>query len=850
MKHFTIKPILLFLFVSLMVSRVFSQSSEVSIDEEGIMRWPDGKEVHGFGVNYTVPFAHAYRTALKLGVDPREAMEKDVYHFARLGFDAYRVHLWDTEISDEEGNLLENEHLELFDYLIHLMKEREMKFLLTPIAFWGNGWPEPDEKTPGFSHKYGKEACLTNPEAIEAQANYLHQFLNHVNFYTGLAYKDDPDVVAFEISNEPHHAESSDKVTAYIRKMVDSMKRTGCQKPIFYNVSHSIHLVDAYYAAGIDGGTFQWYPTGLLSGEEIGGNLLPNVERYAIPFSDHEGFRQAAKVVYEFDAADVGRSYIYPAMARSFRTAGIQWATHFAYDPTYMAYANTEYDTHYMNLVYAPQKALSLKIAGEVFHQVPVYKDYGNYPDNRQFDDFKVSYKDDLAELVGAEKFFYTNNTRSVPPDLGQLKQLAGFGNSPVVQYDGRGAYFLDQLDEGVWRLEVMPDAYWIDNLFGSNSLNKKIADIQWNQRKMSINLPDLGTEFNVKGLNEGNRAQLESREGEFPINPGTYLLCKKGVQGNRTPESPYKNIKIGEYHAPASTVKGTNLLHEPIEEWTEGEDFQVTATVVSEERVTGVTLFTYNEYKPVQFSMEDSGKDQYSIEVPGELLKRGFFRYYVVVRTNEKELTFPSGRKTNPKDWDFYADNPFEVRVLTDSNAVYLFDARRDFELLNMSWSSGVKLVPVGDPSKAILDIDMEKLPKDDGNDRPDYALRLNFGDKVIGRKQSMAKASKLVVTGHSKEDNPREIEISLIAADGAAFGGKVTLGTKRGKYEIELDSLKPTRLITLPRPYPDFLPYYFEPGTISRQFDPAKVETLQVGIGPGKGPGVKLVISSIHLE
>jgi hypothetical protein len=75
----------------------------------------------------------------------------------------YRIHVWDTEISDAEGNLLENEHLELFDYLLKQLKDRDINFMITPIAYWGNGWPEPDENTPGFSHKYGKENSLTNP---------------------------------------------------------------------------------------------------------------------------------------------------------------------------------------------------------------------------------------------------------------------------------------------------------------------------------------------------------------------------------------------------------------------------------------------------------------------------------------------------------------------------------------------------------------------------------------------------------------------------------------------------------------------------------------------------------------
>src|SRR5690554_152829 len=851
MRHVKVITIVLFQCLFFISGGAFSQNKTVYVDQEGIMRWPDGKEVYGFGVNYTVPFAHAFRTAQKLGVDPREAMENDVYHFARLGFDAYRVHVWDTEISDEKGNLLENEHLDHFDYLIQSMKDRNMKFLLAPIVFWGNGWPEPNEDTPGFSHKYGKEACLTDPDAIEAQANYLAQFLNHVNPYTGLAYKDDPDVIAFEVSNEPHHGESAEKVTAYISKMVESMKSTGSEKPIFYNVSHSIHLVDAYYDADIDGGTFQWYPTGLGAGEEIGGNLLPNVDRYAIPFQDNEGFRKGAKIVYEFDAADVGRSYIYPAMARSFRTAGIQWATHFSYDPTYMAYANTEYDTHYMNLVFAPQKALSLKIASEVFHKMPLYQDYGNYPDNLQFDDFRISYPDDLVEYVSADKFFYTNDTESVPKDLVRLKELAGFGSSPVVSYNGSGAYFLDQLEAGVWRLEVMPDAFWIDNLFGDNSLDKKVADVQWNQRTMSINLPDLGTSFTVQGLNEGNESSLKTSDGKFIIGPGSYLLYQEGKKGDWTANSSYKNIRLGEYSAPESTVKRTTLLHQPSAEWTEGKAMKISAMVISEHEVEEVNLYAFMGNRPQKLPLVDQGRSQYEVELPGELLKNGFLKYHLVVTSSQHELTFPSQIESNPRAWDFYADQSFEVRILPESAAVYLFDAKRDFELLNMPWSQGVSLLPSADPEKSFLNIDLKELPTDVDHNQPHYAIRLYFGDKISGRKNSLTTATKLVVTGQSQEASPREIEVSLLTEDGVSHGGTVVLGTEPGEYILDLKSLKPTELVTLPRPYPGFLSYYFEHGeTISSQFNISEIEVIQVSIAPGDTSGAKFSIESIRVE
>jgi len=377
-----IKSILL-AFLLLLITISFGQNKSkgnLFVDKSGVMRWENtNAEVKGFGVNYTVPFAHAYRSAKRLGIDPKKAIDNDIYHFSRLGFDLYRVHVWDTEISDTLGNLIENEHLDTFDYLLWKLKKANINYVITPIAFWGNGWPEPDTKSPGFSNKYGKAACLTNPEAIKAQQNYLGQFLNHINPYTKTAYKDEPNLIAFEISNEPHHRGEGKQVTEFIKGMVDAMRKTGTEKPIFYNMSHAVHFMEDYFKGNVQGGTFQWYPTGLGYGKELSGNLLPNVNYYEMPFDSVFKKYHGAKLVYEFDAADVGKSYIYPAMARSFREAGIQIGTQFAYDPTFLAPFNTEYNTHYMNLNYAPQKALALKICSEVFHEVPMYSDFGSY---------------------------------------------------------------------------------------------------------------------------------------------------------------------------------------------------------------------------------------------------------------------------------------------------------------------------------------------------------------------------------------------------------------------------------------------------------------------------------------
>ncbi len=579
-----LRPILS-LFLILFITNARSQD-QIYIDSDGIMRWSKDKtEVTGFGENYTVPFAYGYRAAKRMDVDIKAAIDQDIYQFARLDLDLFRVHVWDCEISDTLGNLIDNEHLELFDYLLWKLKEKGINAIITPIAYWGNGWPEPDTPTPGFSTKYGKDKCLTNPDAIKAQERYLSQFVNHVNRYTHTAYKNDPQILAFEVCNEPHHREPAKEVTAFVKKMKDAIRSTGCTKPVFYNVSHGINYAQDYFNAGIDGGTFQWYPTGLGFQKELRGNMLPNVDRYEIPFDDVLKKNKAARIVYEFDAADMATSYMYPAMARSFRTAGMQLATHFAWDPTYTAPYNTEYNTHFMNLFYAPQKALSLMICGEIFRTIPLYKDYGVYPDNSTFGPFRVSYEDNLAEMATDEKFIYTNHTKTKPPSPQKLKLIAGWGNSELIQYNGTGAYFFDKLGDGIWKLELMPDATIVDNLFGRNSLDMVRAVVSYSRQQMHIQLPDLPDGFSVESLDwRDSIIYRETKNGIVDLNPGSYLILS----------SKYENSNdLTLYSKKELEIKGSipfpgTLEFPPVAEEHSGKRNNGQSTTITE----GITIF------------------------------------------------------------------------------------------------------------------------------------------------------------------------------------------------------------------------------------------------------------------
>ncbi|OHX68545.1 glycoside hydrolase 5 family protein [Flammeovirga pacifica] len=824
------KKISTFFIFFLIITSLFAQKNQdVYVDKEGVMRWPNKEEIKGFGVNYTGPFAHAYRSAKKMNIDLKDAIDEDIYHFARLGFDGYRVHVWDTEISDSLGNLLINEHLDLFDYMIAELKKRGVKCLITPIAFWGNGWPEKDTYSPGFSHKYGKSNCLTNPDAIQAQVNYLYQFLNHKNKYTGIAYKDEPNIIAFEISNEPHHSGTPKQVTAYIKKMLKSMKSTGCQKPIFYNVSHSIQLVDAYYKAGIDGGTFQWYPTNLVSGEELKGNFLVNVDDYKIPFSDHKIFQKKAKVVYEFDCADIMKSYMYPAMSRSFRKAGIQWATQFAYDPTFLADKNTEYNTHYMNLAYTPNKAISLKISSEIFHEVPLYADYGRFPDNTTFKSTSINYENDVVIFDNESKYFYTNSHQSQPKEVTKLKEIAGVGTSTLVNYEGTGAYFLDQLEDGVWRLEVMPDVVITKNPLGKNSLNKQLADILWNTWKMKINLPQLGNDFSIKGVNKDNRLLGQTSTGSFDIQPGAYILTKNGIDHHWTSASKYHNITIGEFKAPNQSIEKPLVIHKAIHQISEHQDVDVTAQFTDEQLPQELQLIGYNDGKVIKCQLHHVNAYTYKGKIKADQLNVGYLNYTIIANTSQGMITYPEGVKGQPSDWDFTSSEKYSTRIVKENTPIVLFDPKSDFVSLNKTWNKGVKLSPSIFTSRDVLQINLAEVPIDEAMNEPTYGIRHFIGDKLPST-LVLNKDQKIRIKARSLNEVPQKMELSFVDVDGKAYGKTLAIDHETEDYLIDIKDLKPTKVIILPRGYPSFLPYYLEPSEIQEEIDWSKIETLQI--------------------
>ena len=842
------------------------QSYKIYVDKNGVMRRSDTKEeVSYYGTNYTLPFAHAYRAVGGLGIDHKDAIDKDVYHLKRLGFNGFRLHLWDVEIADSAGNLLQNDHLDLLDYLIAQLEKEDIDIILTAQTNFGNGYPEKNIDTGAYSYDFGKCEIHSDKGAQEIQANYLEQLASHINPYTGRSYGGDNAIIAMEINNEPCHTDSKKEVTAYINKMVKALKKGGFNKPILYNVSHNPDVTEAYYDADIQGTTYQWYPTGLVAGHQRKGNFLPYVDQYPIPWrNDIKNYNKMARVVYEFDPGDVLYSYLYPAVARTFRKEGFQWITQFAYDPIDIAKYNTEYQTHFLNLAYTPSKAISMLIAGEAARQIPRGSDYGVFPNDTVFGDFTVSYLQDLSLYNTPEKFYYSNPTIAKPKDISALKNIAGIGSSPVVDYDGTGAYFIDEVTPGIWRLEVMPDVVLTSDPFTKPSIKKEIAKIFYATRPIEINLTNLGKNYYYSGINQGNKRKGEAKDGVFEVYPGVYLLSsdKNLLDQTLASDIPEKE-RWEKYVAPEPNLGNSVVVHHPSNYIDANGDVVVEAEIIGAAVPDSVMLYpsyvSFWKDDNVLIPLKKGEGNKYSAVVPKDQLGYGdTFGYNIVVSENGTNYTWPQNYEGTPLDWDFtdyeyYVSNKLskEAPIILLSPA--LNDLNLETTMIPEAWN--FRFLPSMKSPVGKDEYTLHSVPENDGK----LIVSRYVGDELANA--PFLGSKKYVVVKGSPDLAMTGATIGFTTKNGAAYRTTLTpeflseIPTKLHQdnpqgveFHVPLAELLQGETNILPTVFPSFLPREIKVEPMP--FNPMDIEFVELVYPTKKGQEISSSIEGIWLE
>ena len=134
------------------------------------------------------------------------------------------------------------------------------------------------------------------------------------------------------------------------------------------------------------------------------------------------------------------------------------------------------------------------------------------------------------------------------------------------------------------------------------------------------------------------------------------------------------------------------------------------------------------------------------------------------------------------------------------------------------------------------------------------DYTFKHFIVNAIKTRKHDLASKQFLVLRGRSLKDQPKTIQVAFVLKDGSAYGSTLQLNTDIQDHIIRLDDLKPVNTVTLPRPYPSFLPYYFSHDNTAT-FNIQDIESMQISIGPEEkqqtlNQSVSIAITSIWLE
>ncbi|HHW09666.1 MAG TPA: hypothetical protein GXX29_06810 [Firmicutes bacterium] len=158
--------------------------------------------------------------------------EKIAKRLAKIGINLVRFHQLDAEWATpnifqftkgkRKGHTLDfdPESMKRLDYLIYCLKNEGIYIyldMLTYRKFKSGDGIEKAEELDDAARPY----CLFNRRLIELQKKFNYDLWNHINPYTGLAYKDDPAIALTEIINEGDMFSRAVKIPRYTKELDD-----------------------------------------------------------------------------------------------------------------------------------------------------------------------------------------------------------------------------------------------------------------------------------------------------------------------------------------------------------------------------------------------------------------------------------------------------------------------------------------------------------------------------------------------------------------------------------------------------------------------------------------------------
>jgi hypothetical protein len=378
--------------------------------------------------------------------------------------------------------------------------------------------------------------------------------------------------------------------------------------------------------------------------------------------------------------------------------------------------------------------------------------------------------------------------------------------------------YFLDRIREGVWRLEVYPDAVPIDDPFKPQRRDKVVTRAIYRAWPMRIDLRDLGASFSVDAIAEGNRESSQAEGGRFTVRPGVYILSALGPVDRAKLPPRIGHLGLSEFHGPKPDA--LPLRVEPIAtpQHVNRGAVQIGARVVADSRPDSVILWM----RPLgagwyhRYPMESVGAYEYRASIPADSLAAGSYKYVVSVRSGNFTSTFPEGVRGAPWDWDFHTDRSWTTQVVTPDAPLRLLTPAADasrlaFTRIGDGGRAGIfDIVPSAASGEPALRL---TLPVNSAGSSPeDYTTSLVIDDLIRSRGESATQASGVRVK--LRGVGPRQrLHLTLMEKDGTSWAAVLPLDSIWIERTIPLSEFRIAKGVKLPLGFPGQWNYWVEP-------------------------------------
>jgi hypothetical protein len=430
------------------------------------------------------------------------------------------------------------------------------------------------------------------------------------------------------------------------------------------------------------------------------------------------------------------------------------------------------------------------------------------------------------------------------------LTRIVGLGSSPLIGYEGSGAYFLDKVREGVWRLEIYPDEVLVRDPFEQPQPGKVVSRLLDRSWPMSVQLPDLGASFWARPIRlwqQRDAAAQRAQSGRFTAAPGVWLLSAHGNVDPGTLPALIHRVGFDEYHVndPRSYADDVQALTPP--EFAAGEAVKLSVRVANDTLPDAVSVWVRplgtRDFGAPLAMKRVSGND-FAVTLDAARAVEGVYEYVVTTQSGVRRQTFPGAVQGQPGTWPFHADSYWTFRVAPVRAALRLFDPGRDAAQLSFVRpgeqyrSAFFSIVPGESSDQAALRLELPNL----GADTPErYAAALYIGQRIAARTAIASAADELHIRLRAAGGLRGLVTVKLIEKDGSSWNADVPASTQWSDQSVALGELHAGRSILIPSPYPG-LWNYWRPSPPSRggagdHVHIADVERLEIDIEKDHG-------------